>query len=482
MRQLILIFWVCVVVALLCPTFVRGADSPICLIDGQVYNHKAVLGATYDELKEEFNAGIKGYSDDQLKALLQEALLDVAQQGQELRGREAIEAKLFDMAYKQLLNQMTRGLLLSHMARKVVLLHGTKIEDYFDIKMMNEAIARNLDFVEFMYENGKKPAAERDALYEAARQKYSISLSKEDFSVLLEMVGRRPFYERWLARAEAQSPKVHDYRMEACAAHYLFKPACEEGVFRTLAKDRFQARNSPMMKVTISGYEGSYEGLAAFVSSVVDAEGKISLEGVNKLHTWFKKLKLPVEIKGANVPTDKDVAGKAGVLIKTGTASYEVYGWSKKVAREPANAQEQKGYEMFWKGYAYECAAEAYPPTFKPMVAGWSPNLSNMLQAVSVNGKNHQFPEVNCGNFVLKPYPKEYFEEIFKNVGMLEALAAGGAAASVKGDQAEMARIAAQAKAKGSETNMASLKAMYESLAGLMNVEMQALEARKRTQ
>ena len=342
------------------------------------------------------------------------------------------------------------------------------VEEFFDMKEVKAAIAREGKYLEFLYKNVKAPASEDDQLYASAKKDFDIGLTQKEFGQLRRTVGDRQQYAQWPVMAFVRSQQVHDYYAEAFIAHYLLKDACEHGVYREEAKNIFQRKNSSMIQICVNHYEGGTEILTDYFSNIINKDGDMAGAGLQILVSSWQQLGLPATATSTVIHADKSVSATPGVLCRTGEHAFEIYAWMAKAEKEPA-AGAEKGFETFMTVYSYEAAVKRYMPSFRSAIREWQPDVVTLVQAVSVDGKALICPEVNIGQFERKPYPESVFRDIEDNLPGIEELAVRAAAETTKKDSASIAKIKADIERKKGVAKTEAVKALYEKLSVQLN-------------
>ena len=394
----------------------QALDMPSLIIGDTPYNTSDLTGFSTKGILWEIEAGVTQLSDTQIEYELRRYIsLSEARKLSDLPRNER-EYALVGAALKHLSDHAIKLRVLADITHKICLANQIKLDDYFDLPVIEDALNRQIAYIDFRYNNQKLPPEKDRELFDRAVKEFRFARPFSYWAETAQEFRQRPAY----ARLEAETFKYSHqkgYLIPALLAHDLFKKACEnpEGIFYKRGKARFQFEASNLMVIDIHNYHGERKDLEKLAADILNPDETVNKRALNAFTTTLHKAPSTARLTSRHVFGRELVSGQEtpdlGVLVESTPGNFRIIG---KVTPVPQAEAAEDGQGLFYKIYAYRIAAQSLMPSVKSLYPDWIPNLDLATSSLPTSGVQMVIPKVEIAPYIKKVYSGKIFAEIKK--------------------------------------------------------------------
>jgi hypothetical protein len=484
----------CTAVLGMAPVVQASADPPAIQVGTRQHTWKDLYGVTLQELRAEFDAGVKNLPIAHLQKLPALCMSLDIQEVVALRkeeDRNKLVAAFWKAHTRGLVADAARVVVLAYLTDGIVKAHGVNLSDYYDPAPLRDACKRDQKLLEFFWKHRNDlPEKEAEVAAEAVSL-YGSRITPDLYSRSRKMIDDPPRPEfmrnrqgelfRCLDRTE------EDYSLKAFLLADLIREACEEGVYYTKVQTLFHASGATVDVFELKDFRGDREALQKYFSRVIGKDGDVAAGGLRELREWLSTCGHGDRLKhnhglGAFLLT----GGAPGQTTKTGGVGFAV---NARVTALPANGKvyeiapntfrvcavllkmpkNPQDYAAFYKSRAYPLAIAPYLPTVKTFLDGWSLTAEDAVKTVLDRRVPERFASVKVENYVKKPYPGTFFAEWEEYRDQLDEIAVRAANLAIEPDGAAAAKLVAEIKQRSEKLKTPPVRKAYLDLANRLS-------------
>jgi hypothetical protein len=470
------------------------ADPPALQVGTRQYTWKDLYGVTLQELRAEFDAGVKDMPIAHLQKLpafcmsldIQEI---VALQKEEDRNK-LVEA-FWKAHTRGLLKDAAQVLVLAHLTDSIVKTHGVNLSDFFDAAPLRDACQRDQKLGEFLWKHrNDPPGKEADVVAEAART-YGTGITLDQYSRSRKMTDDPPRPEFMRSRQVELFRRLdrieEEYSLKGFLLADVLREACEEGIYYTKVQPLFHASGAEVDVFELKDFRGDRETLQRYFSRVIDKDGNVAAGGLRELREWLR-----IGGHGDRLKQDHGLGayllaeGNPGQTVKTGgmrvrvnarvTAlptngkvyeiapnTFRVYAVQLKMPKNPED------YADFYKSRAYPLAIAPYLPRVQTFLDGWSLKAEDAVKHLLAMRVPDRLSRGNVENYIKKPYPNAFFAEWEEYRDQLDEIAVRAANLAIKPDATAAAKLVAEIKQRSEKVKTPPVRKAYLDLANRLS-------------
>jgi hypothetical protein len=471
-----------------------SAEPPALQVGTRQYTWKDLYGVTLQELRAEFDAGVKDMPIAHLQKLpgwcgvlgFQE---QVALQKEEDRNK--LVGAFWKAHTRGLVLNAARELVLAHLTDSIVKAHGVSLSDYFDSIPLQDARKRDKKWGEFFDRHLKDPPEKDAELFAEAVTRFGFKGTVERYSILRKMFCEPPFpdfmrrrnveFARFLDRSE------EEYSLKALLLGDIIREACEEGIYYTKVQPLFHASGAQVDVFELKDFRGDRETLQMIFSRVIGKDGDVAAGGLRELREWlticghgdrlehYQGMGAFLLADGAPGQNNKTrgvrVAMNArvtalpanGKVYEIGPNTFRVYAVRLKMPKNPQD------YAAFYKSRAYPLAVAPYMPSIRTFLDGWSLTAEEAVSGCVEIRVPANLNSVKVDNYIKKPYPGAFFAEWEEYRDQLDEIAIRAANLAVEPDATAAAKLVAEIKQRSEKVKSPPVRKAYLDLANRLS-------------